>query len=185
MESGCGRSGADLPGTNRGAAAALSPVVEALGLKEYMMKVNVHGLLSLSLAGLAVVLSIGAMWQQSWLAASAYVIILSAIALNVIKGFCAICPSRESCGHLIPGFIAKTLFPNISPRPFTKAGFMVLAAEIALIILIPQYWLFRKVEIFALYWLLFIVAGIEIFNFVCKKCLNEYCPSNKHFKGFA
>jgi len=149
------------------------------------MNIKIHGLLSLLLVGVAVTISIVIILLQSILAGSMYLIVLLAVSVNVIKDFCAICPSRETCGHLIPGYIAKTIFPNLTARPFTKMGFISLLLQIALIVVIPQYWLFKKLELFILYWLLFITAGIEIFSMVCKKCTNGHCPSNRHFKGFA
>lgn len=149
------------------------------------MNINFHGLLSLALVSFAIAISIVSVLQQSVLYGLFYLLLLCLIAIHIIKGLCAICPSRNSCGHLIPGFVAKTVFPKISPRPFLKAEFIVLVVEIVLIISIPQYWLFKNSTLFIMYWFLFIVAGVEILLFVCRKCKNEYCPSNKSFKGFA
>ncbi|MFH1194989.1 MAG: hypothetical protein V1720_04720 [bacterium] len=146
------------------------------------MKINFHGLFSLLLVVIAIALSIFVLFNASLIFGACYLIFCLIGGVMILRVFCAKCPGRNNCGHFFPGIITAKLFPGISPKPFTKKELLLLSLIIIVMISIPQNLLFQRIELFAAYWMILIVAGIEIKLTVCTKCKNEFCPSNPLFK---
>lgn len=147
------------------------------------MKLNFHGIFSLFLASIAITISIYVLINHSLLLGLCYSFFCLLCLGIILRVFCAKCPGRETCGHLIPGIIVSKLFPGVTSKPFTNKELLLLSFIIILIVGIPQYWLFRQMEFLITYWLILLSAGIEIKFTVCTKCKNEFCPSNPLFKG--
>jgi hypothetical protein len=140
------------------------------------MRFNFHGLLSLSFAVIAITISIVTLFKYSVLVGLIYSVFLAICSGIILRLFCAKCPSREACGHFVPGFMATKLFSKVLPGPFTAAEMISIVIILALLVGIPQYWLFKDMRLFSSYWSLLVFAGIEIRLMVCPKCKNQYCP---------
>ena len=100
---------------------------------------------------------------------------MSVSFLIVIYSYCTKCKCHEkNCAHLIVGPIAKFM-PKREMNKYTIMDYIGVFIPILLIILIPQYWLFKSIILLFLFWILLIVAFIEIIGFVCKTCGNDNC----------
>ena len=122
-----------------------------------------------------------------------YVMALSSMVMAVIYGgilvgalglilysFCAKCPCKEKgCGHYFPGKLTK-FFPDRRPGPYTSWEYGVTFCGVLLIIATPQYWLFQYPVAAGLFWLLIVIALVQINLTVCKSCENGYCAMNKN-----
>jgi hypothetical protein len=145
------------------------------------MQKNYHGLISLFLLCSAVFISVITLFNYSFLVGSLFMMLCIFSSVIVLRIFCAKCPCRKTCGHVILGRLAAKIFPEISAAPFKFYEWLILGAIGGLIIGIPQHWLIKNSILFFSYWLILVAAAIEIKLTVCPKCKNEYCPSNPLF----
>jgi hypothetical protein len=63
---------------------------------------KLHGIISLLLATTAILLSAIIMVENSYAWGVAFAAFCIIAAFIVIRLFCAKCPSRENCGHVVP-----------------------------------------------------------------------------------
>jgi prepilin signal peptidase PulO-like enzyme (type II secretory pathway) len=76
------------------------------------------------------------------------------------------------------------LFKNVKPAPYSFLEIAIFILFIGLVVIVPQFWLYKNMPLFIIYWAMMVFAGIDIKCAVCTQCENGYCPSNKRFKGF-
>lgn len=133
-----------------------------------------HGVSSLALLGVAAVLAALAMFDASWQVGAAYVVIGVAAQYVLVRAFCAKCPCKAHCGHVLPGRIARRY--DRRPGPYTAGELAALGVALVALIGLPQGWLWRVPGLFAAYWVLTAVALVEIRLVVCRSCDNVYCP---------
>jgi hypothetical protein len=143
-----------------------------------------HGIFSLLLAASAILLSVMMMFKNSAVMGFAFTVFCITAAFVIISLFCAKCPSRENCGHVVPGFIADQLFKQVRPAPYTIVEIVAFVLCMGVVIIVPQFWLLKNMAAFTGYWLILCFAGISIKKNVCTTCENNFCPSNKKFKRF-
>lgn len=138
-----------------------------------------HGVFSLVLMFLAIMVGIISIMQSSAFWAVIY-LGLSIISLVVIiYSFCSKCPCREhSCGHVVFGKLTKLLPARVEGNysVMDLAGVMV---PLSVIIIFPQFWLRGNVLLIVLFWVLLIIACLDITVKVCRGCGNTYCPVNR------
>ncbi|NBD35850.1 MAG: hypothetical protein GVY30_07610 [Chloroflexi bacterium] len=138
------------------------------------MNTRFHGVTSITLIGLATALAAVAMFQASLALGMGYLIACGVVMGAVLYAFCAKCPCRAKCGHVVPGRIAA-LFGR-EPGPYTPVEYGVLAIFGLVLIGAPQFWLWRTPWLLVGYWALAGVGVVQILTFVCRACTNVYCP---------
>jgi hypothetical protein len=141
------------------------------------MKPQFHGITSLLLIFAAIVLAAIAMFKVSWVLGVVYLIICGIASLAMLYAYCAKCPSRNQCGHFFPGKAAK-VFKNRQPGPYTIIELVVTGLTLVLLIGLPQLWLYRYFGLFIAFWIMTVIAVIQIRTVVCRACDNTYCPAN-------
>lgn len=138
---------------------------------------QMHGTISLGLMGIAGAIAAVVMFLTSWGLGISYLVLCGVGGMAVIYGFCAKCPAKENCGHVLPGKLAMHF--NRKPGAYTWLELGVLAIAIALMFGIPQFRLWRYPKLFAAFWGLSAIAFFQIRLTMCRVCDNVYCPVNK------
>ena len=139
------------------------------------MKNKFHGVFSLLLFTLAIVVALVGLWDRSSLLALLYLIIVGAAAYVILYAFCAKCVVRlNNCSHVFPGRLTRHLPPR-KQLPYTFLDYTVTSLCLTVIVLFPQYWLMANMGTLLLFWALVIIAVVEILVFVCPQCKNEQC----------
>ncbi len=139
-------------------------------------KARLHGLTSLGLVTAALLIALAAIFRLSWGWGLAY-LLGSGLSLGVIiYAFCAKCPCRTHCGHVIPGKVAVAL-TNRHTGPYTGPEIALTGLSLLWLIGLPQPWLWQYKGLFIVFWLLNAVALLQIASFVCRACDNVYCPA--------
>jgi len=136
-----------------------------------------HGIISLGLVAAAIVIAATAIFWISWPWAVVYLLIIAAAPTAILYAFCAKCPCRETCGHILPGMAAK-LFSR-QPGPYSSTELIVVGVSLLLLLGFPQFWLWQYPGWFIVFWLLNLTALTQIRSAVCKGCDNVYCPVNR------
>lgn len=140
------------------------------------MHTKFHGVTSLSLVLVTTVIAAVAMFQTSWMLGIVYLVVCVIAPVSILYAYCAKCPCRAHCGHVIPGKLVAALV-NRQPGPYTKAEIAVVGVGLLLLMGLPQIWLWRYTGLFVAFWALTAVALVQIRAVVCRACDNVYCPA--------
>lgn len=133
-----------------------------------------HGVTSLALAGVAVVLAILALFRFSGVVGVIYLAGLAIGAPLILWAYCAKCEGKHDCAHVLPGRLAA-MFERPA-EPYTSAEFWLMYLGLALMLLLPQIWLWRSLGLLIAFWLLLGIAFLQIRRNVCRGCGNDLCP---------
>ena len=144
------------------------------------MSKKIHGLTSLGLVLIALVLAARILFQEAVGLGVGYLVLSGSAILVVLYAFCSKCSSRDNCGHVFPGMMAR-MFKNRKTGPYTKAEFLWTILSLLFIIGFPQVWLWRNLGLLVLFWALILAAVVEIRLAVCRACDNIHCPGNGKF----
>jgi len=144
---------------------------------------NVHGIISILLAFSAVSIGMLSIALSSVLIAFIYLLLIVTVVLIVARNYCAKCTSRENCNHIIFGKISVFLTePN--KDTYNIADSICVAVPMAVVFLFPQFWLIENIPLFIVFWLLMSIAGVEVYCYVCNRCLNKKCSLCRNKKEF-
>jgi hypothetical protein len=138
--------------------------------------VKFHGITSVAFAGIAICLGIIAIFQSSTWIGIGYLLFCPIAMAVVLYGYCAKCPCKANCAHVLPGK-AAALF-NRRPGPYSTAELTAMCASLLLLVGIPQLFLWRYPVLLAAFWVLFGIALVQIRGVICRVCDNRYCPLN-------
>jgi len=137
---------------------------------------KIHGILSFILVFIAILIGIVAISFTSILHVIIYAGVLLIAFGCVIYFYCGKCTCKsDSCGHVLPGKLTK-FFPDRPSDGYSPLDFFITYVAMALIVLYPQYWLWKHKLLFFLFWILTIISLVDIFMHVCKDCKNKHCP---------
>lgn len=138
-------------------------------------KHNIHGIISIVLVFLSFGIGVVSIAIYSVIVSliSVLTIILAFVTISMI--YCSKCKCRNNCNHLIIGKIS-TLFSKFNPDKYTKKD-LIWGVIVPMFIAIglPQYWLIKNPTLIILYWGVIVLAGLEVYFFVCNNCLNDKC----------
>jgi len=139
-----------------------------------------NGVFSLILLLAAVCVGVYAIAKYSVVIGAVYIGITAFCVLGIIYSFCAKCECRSgSCSHVIPGKMTN-LFPDRKQTNYSFGDIFFTIVSLLVILLFPQYWLWRNTSLVILFWILIAAAVVEILFFVCKNCKNKKCPVFKN-----
>ncbi len=138
-----------------------------------------HGIVSFAILDLTIVISLFAIAKTSLIHTVIYFFGSVIAGLSIILLYCTKCSCKSKCSHVLPGQLAL-LFKNretLTYKPFDYLGTVIAGA---FIILYPQYWLWNFKILFVAFWLLIIVAILQINQYVCTSCRNSKCAMCKN-----
>jgi len=109
-----------------------------------------------------------------------YALVILTSSFLIIYVFCAKCPCKNECRHIIPGRLARA-FKSKTSGPYSKIENAIVVILLLLLIGFPQIWLWNSTDLFFAFWILIIIGLIQIRTVVCKGCKNSFCPINTSF----
>jgi hypothetical protein len=140
-----------------------------------------HGIISFFLILMAVATALGAVFPNSLTLGLLYICVVLVSFANIVYSYCAKCPCRtKECGHVIPGRLTR-LLPRRKEGPYSFFDILSTIISGAAIVLVPQIWLIDNILSLVVFWLLMVVAGLEIVFLVCPDCSNKHCQLNKGY----
>ncbi|NPD46127.1 MULTISPECIES: hypothetical protein [unclassified Lentimicrobium] len=135
-------------------------------------KLKVHGSISMLLFFACIGIADYALFNYSKILGLIYLMIVIVGFSFIALTYCTKCPIRERCNHLILGFVSKLREYNYNS--YTNLD-IISTLFAVLVIAFPQYWMFESFYLFLIFWILMLIAGVEIFFVVCSKCGNKKC----------
>ena len=146
------------------------------------MSTKFHGLMSLGLVGAAVVIAAVTAFAESLLLGVVYLAVCAGAIAAVINAYCAKCPCKANCGHVIPGKLALML-THRRPGPFTKGDLAIVGVGLLILLGVPNVWMRQNATLTVVFWVLVVVGVVQIRSFVCRACGNNLCPLNKAYSA--
>jgi len=139
------------------------------------MKQTFHGVFSLLLFSLAIVVALISLSSQSFWLALLYLVIVGLSSCGILYAYCSKCSVRhDNCSHVIPGSLTR-YFPIRKQGPYTFLDYALTILCLFVLVLFPQYWLLTDHIALLLFWILSVIATVEILVFVCRQCENVRC----------
>jgi hypothetical protein len=139
-----------------------------------MTKQQWHGVVSLGLMGVSIGIALVVMVRASWVWGALYGGISVVSGYGIIYAYCAKCPCKVRCGHVLPGIVARRFKRQVGP--YTATDNTILALALIGLFVLPQIWLWHDLALFGVFWLVTGVALVDILKVVCRACDNIYCP---------
>lgn len=136
-----------------------------------------HGVMSVTLVGIAIGIALVMLAQIGWGWAAGYVALCGAGMGAILYAYCAKCPCKQCCAHVLPGKLAGR-FPR-QPGPYSTTEQATVVVVLLLILGLPQLWLWRNVAAGLVFWGLTAIAVTQILAFICGSCPNSHCPVGK------
>ena len=139
-----------------------------------------HGVLSLLLVLGALIAGLVSVFHESVGMGVVYLVIILVSLPTIVYAYCSKCTCRmDSCGHVLPGLL-KRLLPQRKQVSYTHLDFAGLLVPFLVMIAFPQWWLWKGMVLFAVFWVLFLLGLVEIRRYVCPDCTNKRCPLCTH-----
>jgi hypothetical protein len=139
------------------------------------VKNTFHGVFSLLLFVLAIVVALISLSNRSFWLALLYLVNVGLACYGILYAYCAKCSVRlYDCSHVIPGSLTRYL-PIRKQGPYTFLDYAGTILFLLVLVLFPQYWLLTDLAALLLFWVLAVVATAEILVYVCRQCENEKC----------
>ena len=139
------------------------------------MSTRFHGITSIGLVVVAVVIAAVTVFQASPVLGLVYLVGCAVAPLGIVYAYCAKCPCRARCAHVIFGKLAMAL-TNRQPGPYKPAEIAVVGQALLWLLGLPQVWLWQTPIWFGAFWVLNVVAVMQIRLAVCPACDNVHCP---------
>ncbi|MDY6903651.1 MAG: hypothetical protein SWH61_03100 [Thermodesulfobacteriota bacterium] len=140
------------------------------------MKKRFHGIFSIVLLIATIAVGLYQVWIHSMAMGGLYILIILLAWPVMIYSYCAKCECRENgCRHVFVGGMTR-LLPARQNTPYSAMDYLGLTVCLAAILGFPQYWLWQSPLMWIIFSVLPLLAGIEIWLFVCKGCGNTKCP---------
>lgn len=147
------------------------------------MQNKFHGIVSISLLGISFLIGLFAVLTTSITMGLIYLFLIVSLFLVIVYSYCCKCSCREhSCGHVLPGKITKYL-PKRKQSKYTTLDILSVLVSFLIMVIFPQFWLFKNLLLLLAFWSLLIIAIMEILLLVCTVCKNEKCALCKANKS--
>lgn len=134
-----------------------------------------HGITSIGLVIVAVVVAAVGVFDRSWVWGFVYLAGCVVAPAVIVYAFCAKCPCRTRCAHVLFGKLAVA-FTDRRPGPYSGIELAVVGTALVWLLGFPQVWLWRNRALFLAFWALNALAVAQIRVAVCPACENAHCP---------
>ena len=133
------------------------------------------GIIALALITAAFITGLYGILLYSVIMTGIYLIGSIAVFLFFVYAFCAKCPVRNDCNHVLMG-MATHLMPARTTGAYSRCDLLGTVLFFGFIALFPRYWLIRNPLLMLVFWILFFGNLVITHYWCCKGCGNTCCP---------
>jgi hypothetical protein len=139
------------------------------------MSKETYGITGLAMITAAFLVGLYGILRYSVTGACIYLAGSIAVFLIFVYAFCAKCPVRNECVHIVMG-MATLVLPGRSPGIYSRCDLLGTTLFFGFIALFPQFWLIRDPVLMVIFWILFL-GDLAITHYrCCRGCGNTNCP---------
>ena len=139
------------------------------------MSDRTYGIVGLAMFAAAFCTGLYAILPYSIIAAGIYLVGSTAVYLIFVYAFCAKCPVRNECNHVVMGRLTQ-LVPARTTGAYSRSDLLGTVVFFGFVALFPQYWLIRNPMLMLVFWMLFFGNLAITHSRCCKGCGNTCCP---------
>jgi hypothetical protein len=134
-----------------------------------------HGYISIVFFFISIIIGIISIVPYSLHAALLNALTVFIMIFSVSFYYCSKCPTRELCNHWLFGKVSK-LVSKYKPENYNTFDLLFgTILPLAIVVLMPQFWLLKSPVLLLLYWSFMALAVVDVVFFVCTKCENQKC----------
>ena len=134
-----------------------------------------NGVTSLLLFAVSILIGLYILWINTLALVMIYIVIGIAACIVIPYVYCTKCPCRNTnCAHVLPGLITRFM-PDRDSEDYTIFDWAVVLIFMGLLIALPQFWLYKNILLFCIFWTLSLIAFLQVRLFICKSCDNNKC----------
>jgi hypothetical protein len=141
------------------------------------MNKTTFGVIGLILGVIAVLDGVYAIVLRSQFMAGGYLLLAVVAGVFLTRFFCASCPIKGSCVHILPGYIAG--FWKETPGPYTTGKLLISGFLFAVLFLPPIPSLIASPDLMLIFLVCLVLAAVTSTRFLCPGCGNTFCPFMK------
>jgi hypothetical protein len=138
------------------------------------MSKKTYGIIGLVMYIAAFLVGLYGILQYSITTTGIYLVGTTAAYLIFVYAFCAKCPVRDNCNHVLMGMVTH-LMPGRTARAYSISDLLGTLLFFGFVALFPQYWLIRNPTLMLVFWVLFLGNLAITYFMCCKECGNIYC----------
>jgi len=138
------------------------------------MSAKRYGFIGLLMLIAAVLTGLSATLLYSVTAAAIYLVGSIAVFLIFVYAYCAKCPVRDDCTHLLQGRLTR-LMPGRTTGAYSRSDLLGLVVFFGFVALFPQVWLIRTPVLMLVFWILFLGNLVITHYGCCRGCGNISC----------
>nr|WP_319539128.1 hypothetical protein [uncultured Methanospirillum sp.] len=135
------------------------------------------GIIGLILGVVAVLDGFYAIALRSMSMAGGYLLLAVVAGVFLTRFFCASCPIKGTCVHILPGYIARLW--KVAPGPYTTGKLLISGLLLVIIFLPPIPSLVTSPALMLIYLVFLVLAAVTSIRFLCPGCGNRFCPFMK------
>ena len=132
------------------------------------------GVVTLLLVGAVVGMAVSQLLQISLVWGVLYLVGVFSGGYFVVSRYCAKCPCKTHCPHIITGWLAHNI--DRKPGPYTRFELNSLSVSMLLIVLPPIFWLIPSPLLLVIYLGVMAASVGMIVAWLCRSCANVNCP---------
>ncbi|PWR70644.1 hypothetical protein [Methanospirillum lacunae] len=141
------------------------------------MNKTTFGVIGLILGVAAVLDGFYAIALRSQYMAGGYLLLAVIAGIFITRFFCALCPIKGTCVHILPGYFAQLW--KVAPRPYTTGNLVISGFLFAILFLPPIPSLFASPVLMFIFLVCLALAAVTSTRFLCPGCGNRFCPFMK------
>ncbi|WP_146199743.1 hypothetical protein ACKUB1_05500 [Methanospirillum stamsii] len=136
-----------------------------------------YGIIGLILGIIAIITGLYAISLHSLFMAIGYLFFTVIAGVIFTRFFCASCPIKDTCVHILPGYIARIW--KETPGPYTP-GKLLISGFLFVIIFLPALpALITSPMLLLIFLVCIVLAAVISVLFLCPGCGNRFCPFRK------
>jgi len=137
-------------------------------------KYNIHGIISIVLFLISFGIGVVSVSLQTLILGIFYLLLIVLAFIVTAIFYCSKCLCRDHCNHIFIGKIS-ILFSKKKAISYNVFDIILGITPMIAAIVFPQFWLIQNPIMFVSFWCFLIIAGLEVYFYVCNKCRNFNC----------
>jgi hypothetical protein len=138
------------------------------------MSKQFYGIIGLCMLVASILVGLYGISASSVTAACCYLAGIIVLFIVFIAAFCAKCPVRDRCVHVVIGMLTR-LVPPRPAGPYRRLELLAVCLFFGFVAIFPQYWLIGDPFLLVAFWILFAGEWVLTRSTCCAGCGNRFC----------
>ncbi len=143
----------------------------------FSMDKTTFGIIGLFLGITAILTGFYGILLRSLFIAGGYLVFVVVVGVFFIRFFCASCPIKDTCVHILPGYMARMW--KVAPGPYSSRKLVISGFLFVILFIPPLPSLLTSPVLMIIFLVCIVFAAVTSVRFLCPGCGNRFCPFRK------